>query len=127
MLVAALLLSRINSCIISLGFREENGFTEPTDVSRPNKRRIAPYWPPLHGATCTRGGERPGAIRVQLAPSVGGVAPWRPAVRAERAVVGAPLAGQHVLILSVTAVGVVGGAVLAAVRCLLARATVYHS
>ena len=35
------------------------------------------------------------------------------------AVVGAPLAGQHVLILSVTAVGVVGGAVLAAVRCLL--------
>ena len=35
------------------------------------------------------------------------------------AVVGAPLAGQYLLILSVTAVGVVGGAVLAAVRCLL--------
>ena len=56
-------------------------------MSRPNKRRIAPYRPHLHGAT--RGGKRPGAIRVQLAPSVGGVAPWRPAVRAERVEVGA--------------------------------------
>ena len=28
-------------------FSEENGFTEPTDVSRPNKRRIASYWPRL--------------------------------------------------------------------------------
>ena len=35
------------------------------------------------------------------------------------AVVGTPLAGQYVLILLATAVGVVGGAVLAVVRCLL--------
>ena len=76
----------IESCRWSSNFSEENGFTEPTDVSRPNKHRIAPYWPRLRGAT--RGGERPGAARGQLAPSVGGVAPWRPAVRAERVEVG---------------------------------------
>ena len=58
-------------------------------MSRPNKRRIASYWPRLHGAMHTRGGGRPGATQGQLAPTVGGVAPRRPAVRAERVVVGA--------------------------------------
>ena len=57
-------------------------------MSRPNNKcRDASYWPHLHGAT--RDGERPGATRGGLAPAVGGVAPRRPTVCAERVEVGA--------------------------------------